>query len=48
MIKALADPDQLVSTLMLYVIQNFEEGRGTDSHAFFDFSAPGKPGTERA
>jgi hypothetical protein len=34
MIKALVDPDQLVSTLMLYVIRNFVPRRGMTFHAF--------------
>ena len=48
MIKALTDPDQFVSTLMLYVIQNFDEGRGIDSRAFFAIRAPGNLAIEKA
>jgi hypothetical protein len=40
MINALVDPDQFVSTLMLYVIRNFVPGRGMGSHAFFALWAP--------
>jgi hypothetical protein len=38
MIKALIDPDQFVSILMLYVVGNFVPGRGIGCHNFF---APG-------
>jgi hypothetical protein len=48
MIKALTDPDQLVSTLMLYVIQNFHSGAWDQLSRPYVTRAPGKLATERA